>query len=250
MKIIHRDIPTWLILFAVALTLGLIGVTTQIVHSQTPTPAEPTLPSLPPEKQLAVDSDENARRSAEANPPSPGVTKEPIGAAHTLAPLPTGIFMTTENQDKGYIYETSWNALIDEEQGRYLRVHTGHLANDPVRGVVAVDMWDLHEGFVAGEWSFTEPADDVGSIHILSADGHILSLEAQSGVTYLFDADARVLFDTDGEPVPTKTPIPTESPWPTPEGTPPFELPFPTETATPSPATATGVPVPSGLGGA
>ena len=172
------------------------------------------------------------------------MTKVPDYSAFTMPRIPTGIFHTVENQDKGYFYETSWNTLVDPEMGVYLSVHTGHLANDATRGVVTSDLWGLHSGFQSQGWSYTEAPAGSGSLTIVSAEGHVLMLSAENGAMFIFDADSRLLMDGDGNPLPTNTPSATLEP--TPAGTLPFQLPFDTNTPTPTLAgTASCRPAPT-----
>jgi hypothetical protein len=67
----------------------------------------------------------------------------------------------------------------------------------------------------------------------VSYDGTLLTIEAETGETFYFDAETRAFTDGGGNPVPTDTAQPTVAPLPTLDGTPP---PFPTDTATAMPA--------------
>ena len=197
-------------------------------------------PTLPPEKQLAVDSDEKARAAALENPPSPGATKAEDIVPQTDAPLATGIFSGADSQIRGYVFNTVWREFVD---GKYLIVWTGFVEGDRTRGAVMRSIWAPGSGFLSDSW-WHETTPNTGGFTIDSADGHLLALSTKAGGRFQFDADARTFTDESGDPVPTDSPTPTyppHTPGPTISPEPETDTPTPTATAAPTDVT-TAVP--------
>jgi hypothetical protein len=173
--------------------------------------------TLPPDKQAAVDSDAHNRAAALLNPPSPGATKDEIIVAQTDPPLPLGIFKAVDSQIKGFIFETVWRDLVD---GNYLTVWTGATIGDPTRGVILVWIMRPDRGVLPG--GYYEAPLNSGTLTIVGANGHLLSLSSENAGAFVFDADARTLWYSNGNPVPTDSPTPVPpkptydvgTPWP------------------------------------
>ena len=198
-------------------------------HSDSPSP------TIPPEKQLAVDSDDNARAEALEHPPSPGATKSEQIVTQTDAPLALGISVSQDAQIPGYTFNTLWRELVNDT---YLTVFAGTAKSEPTRGLLLVWMTEPGHGVVGPAEIFKAPPS-AGRLSITSAEHHLLHLASTAGQEFLFDADSKTLEYPDGNPVPTDTPIPTYPPDPPPGWTPPFEPETPSITATP---TATAAP--------
>jgi hypothetical protein len=202
------------------------------VHSDNPSP------TIPPEKQAALDDLFNAQASGLANPPSPGATKnETIAPVLTERPWPSGIFRASDYPDtfKSYIFHTVW---FGTSNGNLLMAYSGAYIANPTQGVIMVQMMQRGQGLIPGVGGFYNAPAAAGSLRIISANGHVLTLQSDSGDSFLFDADSRILMDGNGDPVPTDTPTPEPTPWLTVE---PSVTPTPPATAQPTlAATAVG----------
>jgi hypothetical protein len=131
-------------------------------------------------------------------------------------------------------------------EGRHVQVFAGTSWVDGVgRGsiLVMVKSMDHRVQTDLGGW-YGAPIG-TGPLRIASFDGTLLTVHADTGETFYFDAETRDFTEENGDPVPTDSPRPSITPYPT--GTLPFPLPFDTDTPTPVPGTASAVPAPTGI---
>lgn len=135
----------------------------------------------------------------------------------------------------GYAGRNSWSWDLD---GRHVVIYAGALGTgleDAGRGVLAVLVSEMSLDPVPemNAWYVAPPG--TGPLSITSFDGSLLSVRAETGESFTFDAVTREFNDEDGNPVPTDTPRPTPVPLPTTTATlPPIEFDSPTPTATPA----------------
>jgi hypothetical protein len=203
-------------------------------------------PTYPPDKQLAIDSEQNGRREALENPPSPDATKNEEIVEQTNAPLPLGINPAVDIQIPGYVFSNLWRK---SENGQYLTVYAGKADWDASRGLLLVWAATPGQPFPPSTRFWTEPG--TGFLTIDDADGDLLSIHSKDGTTYMFDAAAGSLTHGDGSPITTDSPTPTLAPETSPEFTlPPFDFNSATPTVTPTAApSATFAQATVGVGG-
>lgn len=229
-----------LLLLAVFLILAVgIGLQQSIARSDSP---------ISPAKQAFLN-----RLS---NPPTPGPgfqngeTAAPGYATHhetptiwpaaiyegSLAPYPAGEYELTNH----------WQGNI---AGNSIAVYAGQFGYetpDEGRGVLVV-VADSPETGPLADWGGAFPAPiGVGKLKIAAFEGSLLTIQAKTGETLYYDAAAATFSDSWGTVLPRITARASPTPYPTPEGTLPFQLPFPTDTA--SQQATTVAPVPSAAG--
>lgn len=90
----------------------------------------------------------------------------------------------------------------------------GSMGDTPGRGILLVlaSTMDLKAVPSLGGWY--EAPLGTGALQVVNFEGTQLTVEAETGETFYFDAESREFTDAEGNPVPTDTPTPT--PWPSP----------------------------------
>jgi hypothetical protein len=98
--------------------------------------------------------------------------------------LPQGIINTINPIGKQYNMKNAWQKVIGN---RFVQVYAGAFVDDPKQGVVVVhdNTVDLSKVNIQ---EYKTPTKH-GSIKVEAESGNVLTLRAEDGVTYLFDAD-------------------------------------------------------------
>lgn len=209
------------------------------------------------------DAETRAFTDAEGDPvptdtPRPPVTPYPtlFVPTGTPEPWPQGLISSGQSTypSSSFLFENTWQWDIE---GNHVQVFAGREGNagvEPGRGVLVVDAISMDLTPVPG-WGgmYLAPAG-VGSLHIVSYEAAVLTVEDIRGRTFYFNAVSRGFTGSDGEPIPTDAPLPPgatprkpDRPWivipsPLPDGATPSPEPVPLTSA--SPQTATVVPAP------
>jgi hypothetical protein len=169
----------------------------------------------------------------ESRPPKNG----PVPTPGTPEPWPQGLFdyAVAPFPPGWYLFHNQWQWDIG---GNHVQVYAGEFGSQSHqhgRGIIAVRVMsvDLEPQPLGG---FYEAPFGTGALHIDDYEGHLLSISAETGETFYFNAETREFTDENGNPVPTDTPTPTPPPPPSPLWTlPPIEFDTPTPTATAAP---------------
>lgn len=183
------------------------------------------------------------------NPPTSnvavGVTAAPGWPTPNDTPStrPDGLYDTglAPYSSMEYAFDNQWQGHLDGDIVFVYAGQLGYFGKDVGRGVLVMDSNVTGLG-----GSFDAPVG-VGSLHIVSYEGTVLTIQAATGETFYFDAQSRAFTDASGNPVPTDSPTPTPAPQFTPVTSLPFELPTPTPPATAQPTVAATAA--AGLGG-
>lgn len=229
-----------LVLFAAALVVLLAAGTAVGLE------AADNQSALPVDKQEFVDELVAAQASADvfaSEYPELLPTKSPgFLPTGTHAPWPQGLLPRPISAAPAaeFIAKDTWQWDIN---GNHIQVFAG-LAGDldrySGRGALMLRAlsFDL-EPVPLGGWYYAPIG--TGPLHIVEYEETLLTIEAETGEMFYFNAETRAFTDVNGDPVPTDAPTPTPPPLAPPVGTlPPFD--FPTDTA---PAqTASAVPAP------
>ncbi len=119
----------------------------------------------------------------------------------------------------GYAGVNSWSWDLDGDHVVVYAGAEGAETRNPGRGVliVLVSAMDL-SSVPEKSGSYLAPLG-VGSLHIMSFQGSILTVHATTGEAFYFDAESRAFTDASGNPVATGTPTPTPIPTPVPSPT-------------------------------
>lgn len=169
---------------------------------------------LPPEKLEIIER--QARFTAgEFDKPGPPLDKQVPELVSTPEPWPQGIIEDGQSPflSGTYSFRNRWQWDID---GGHFRVYAGAEGRfgDPSQGVVVVIVNAGDFSAVAGASGSYEAPAKSGALRIVSAEGEVLTLQAEDGSKLLFDvASRRFLSPETGQPLATPQP-PTPSPTP------------------------------------
>jgi hypothetical protein len=189
---------------AIALTSGhSTGVATLAAESDTPSPDG---------KQQIIDNVEASRAAAEQfaeeHPEllpshSPGLHRLPES---TLEPWPQGLSDPAwQLPGVDFRVDDEWQWDLD---GNHVQVFAG-AEFGPIRGAIIVRATSMRLQAVPDLDGWYAAPAGVGSLHIVSFQGTVLTIQATTGETFYFDAETRAFTDADGNPVTTDTPPPT-----------------------------------------
>lgn len=168
---------------ATAVTLGLV------VPLAVGSPSGSGADELPPEKQQAIDREEELAERGRQNPARVPPNPEQAGPEVRPGPWPAGIFGKEEADfptGSGYEFENLWRKVI---HGQFVAVYAGGRSDQPTEGVVLVMTIE------PGTWghrfdAYVTPI--AGHVVIVSADGLRLTLRSKSdGSEVVFDVESR-----------------------------------------------------------
>lgn len=95
---------------------------------------------------------------------------------------------------------TFWKKNTEE---RPYRIFSGYLRDDPQQGIIMIPQ------FHSPIFHQYDTPEKTGGVTIIAENGLIITLQAETGALYYFDAAQEWFVDANGSPLPTYTPSPT-----------------------------------------
>jgi len=149
---------------------------------------------LPPDKQaIVLESEEQARQSKlHEAPPNPNGQPPAELATPPEPEWRTGIIEDHAAPFPGSMFrlENQWQQVAG---ARHLNVYAGALGEDPQQGVLIVQTTPVADLANPSAPVFVQTPTRAGALRIVSENGTVLTVRAEDGSTYLFDAASATL---------------------------------------------------------
>jgi hypothetical protein len=206
-------------LFALGLNVCSVGVVVVGAFGRPSARGDNPFPTLPPEKQAAVDHEQALRQ--QAGTPGPNATMEIPTVSPWTSPWPphspSGIIQLGDLAIQGnpYSFENHWQDVF---QGNNFRVYAGALSADPSQGLLYVFAFAPDLRPLPDQFGIYPTPSKVGSIHIVDVSNGILTVASTNGALMTFDLTSRAWGSSQITAVPTPVLQPTDTPFATPAG--------------------------------